>query len=86
MRRMTEPEAIEMLDALFGIEPEMYSSAVIEAVVGDKEAADARAEIDAHIATLEGDVNPHSILTVADVVEGSDMPCCVVTVMIGGEE
>lgn len=86
MRRLTEIEAIDMLQALWDASPDMYSQTCIEATIGDKDAADARAEIKAHVEAFDDEINPHSITVTADVVEGSDMPCATVTIMIGGAE
>jgi hypothetical protein len=86
MRRLTETEAIEMLQVLWDTSPEMYSQTCVEATIGDKDAADARSEIKAYIEAFDDDIDPHGIIVTEDVVEGSDMPCATVTIMIGGSE
>ena len=72
-RRMTNTEALSLINDIWEIEPDLISPGLIEAYVGDTDVGTATVDLESWLAGDQDDIDLDSIIITPDVVEGTNL-------------
>jgi hypothetical protein len=86
VRRLTQSEAIEMIETTWDCAPDTIGSGLIEAFIPEISTVQARQDVDSFLAVIASEIEPASITIHRDEIEGSDMQCARIVVRTGEAE
>lgn len=79
-RRMTTYEALSLIEEVWEIEPDLISTGLIEAFVGDTDVGTATMDLESWLAGDHDDIDLSSISITPDVVEGTNLSAVKITI------
>ena len=83
-RRMTNDEAVDLLEAVFDVPPWVESVGLVEGVAVDIDVSQARADVESFLALRPGDIDPESIEIHGDYSDEADAPAVRVVIRTEG--
>lgn len=84
MRRMTNSEAIDMIETVFDQGVDGIATGMIDATIADMDVDRARADIESHLAGMDGSFDPASIAVNPDHSDETDLPMVRIIVKTEG--
>jgi len=79
-RRLTQSEALDLIDAIWEAEPDMASGNLVEVFVGDTDLGSANADLESYLSIIAADIDPDTISITPDVVEGTSLSAVKITI------
>ena len=83
MRNLAKGEALEMLCEVFNVEPDADGPKEIEALVAGICSNRAQQDVNSYLAMLPIEVDPDSIQIKHDTLDGSDIDCAFIKIILG---
>ena len=83
-RRMTNDEAVDLLEAVFEVSPESEAIGLVEGFAIDIDVSQAQADIDSFLALRPGDIDPESIEIHPDHCDEADLAAVRIVVKTEG--
>lgn len=84
MRKLTQSEAIGLLDIMFNVSPEDENSPTIEAFIAGVRDDEAQTDVNSFISIMPDAIDADSITIRPDTIDGSDLDCTHIKIIVEG--
>lgn len=83
-RRLTNSEAIDMIETVFESSVDSATIGRVEATVGDMDLGRAKQDVESYLAMIPADIDPDTIHMTPDVLDDSDVDCVHIIIRTEG--
>lgn len=83
MRRLTQSEAVEMVETVWETSPDLIAPGRVEAFVVERTAQDAEHDLAGYLSIIAAVIDPDSITITEDALESALIECCQIVIQTG---